>query len=473
MQSPLFSYLSLHDVPERANSAPPKLDSRILFAYPLEYASAFSENQEDDTADRWHGRHTISMVQLTPQPSVEEVVKCVESENQTRSRSTSFLVSTVVDSCITDEETPPSIYSQPTPEIPPHLSLYTAPEFTPNIPYTFFSQNEDYDASYFLDNAYAMAKDQVGCRILQKKLEESDPYFINAVYRVLEPYIVELMVDPFGNYFCQKMIEVLDQEHLDYWINICESNLVAMSLSPHGTRAVQKLIEVVGNTKPAIKIIRALKPSVTILAQDINSNHVIQRCLNSMQSPLNQFIFDAACTHLVDISTLRHGCCVLQRCLDAADSTQRERLVSCIVDHAVELVQDAYGNYVVQYVLDLYESNVNAQLAQLFMSNMLTLARQKFSSNVIEKCLQQNEPVVQDQMIKVIGSPANIAAMLLDQYANYVLQRALTLAKPPLQLQLLKDMKPHLETLKRLTFGKRVHAKLLKKYPQLTDRRNY
>jgi hypothetical protein len=302
--------------------------------------------------------------------------------------------------------------------LPPHLSLYTAQEFTPQFSY-FFSQSENYDVSYFLANAHPMAKDQVGCRILQKKLEESDTYFVNAVYDALESYIVELMVDPFGNYFCQKMIEVLDDEHLEFWINICEPNLVAMSLSPHGTRAVQKLIEVVGASKLALKIIRALEPSVAILAQDINSNHVIQRCLNSMGAPLNQFIYDAACFHLVEISTLRHGCCVLQRCLDAADEAQRELLVSCIVEHAVELVQDAFGNYVVQYVLDLYVAKVNEQLAEIFMKHMLVLARQKFSSNVIEKCLQQNDPAVQEAMIKVIGSPVNISAMLLDQYANY------------------------------------------------------
>jgi hypothetical protein len=318
---------------------------------------------------------------------------------------------------MTEEETPPPKYAAP-PGLPPHLSLYSQPEFAPAFPY-FFSQNENYDVSYFLANAYEMAKDQVGCRILQKKLEESDAYFINAVFDALEPFICELMVDPFGNYFCQKMIEALDSQHLEYWVNICEPHLVDMSLSPHGTRAVQKLIEIVEASKPALKIIRALQPCVTVLAQDINSNHVIQRCLNSMGAPLNQFIFDAACTHLIEISTLRHGCCVLQRCLDAADESQRERLVECIVDRAVELVQDAFGNYVVQYVLDIYDFRVNSQLAHLFMSHMLTLARQKFSSNVIEKCLQQNEPAVQEAMIKVIGSPTNIAAMLLDQYANY------------------------------------------------------
>lgn len=351
---------------------------------------------------------------LTPQPSTEETG---EGEVQTRSRSTSLLVNTVVDSCITGEETPPLTFAHPM-AMPPPMSLYSQPDFAPQFPY-FFSQNEVYDVSYFLANAYPMAKDQVGCRILQKKLEESDLFFVNSVFDVLEPYIVELMIDPFGNYFCQKMIEALDSEHLEFWINICEPNLVAMSLSPHGTRAVQKLIEVVGASKPALKIIRALEPSVTVLAQDINSNHVIQRCLNSMGAPLNQFIFDAACEQLVEISTLRHGCCVLQRCLDAADERQRETLVGCIVENAVDLVQDAFGNYVVQYVLDLFDAKVNAALAQIFMKHMVVLARQKFSSNVIEKCLQQNEPVVQEAMIRVIGNSANIAAMLLDQYANY------------------------------------------------------
>jgi hypothetical protein len=35
MESPLFSFLSLPEVLERTNSAPPKLDSKLLFAYPV------------------------------------------------------------------------------------------------------------------------------------------------------------------------------------------------------------------------------------------------------------------------------------------------------------------------------------------------------------------------------------------------------------------------------------------------------
>jgi hypothetical protein len=83
---------------------------------------------------------------------------------------------------------------------------------------------------------------------------------------------------------------------------------------------------------------------------------------------------------------------------------------------------------VVQYVLDLNISEVNARLAYIFIERIVELSKQKFSSNVIEKCLQQNEQTVQLAMIREIGKPNNLVQMLVDQYANYVVQRAMSLA---------------------------------------------
>jgi len=80
---------------------------------------------------------------------------------------------------------------------------------------------------------------------------------------------------------------------------------------------------------------------------------------------------------------------------------------------------------------------VNARLGRIFTQQIVALSEQKFSSNVIEKCLQQNQPDVQEEMIKEIAKPRNLSEMIIGQYANYVVQRALTLATPRLEKDLL------------------------------------
>ena len=210
-----------------------------------------------------------------------------------------------------------------------------------------------------------------------------------------------------------------------------------------------------------------LDANILELAKDINGNHIIQRCLYSFSSADNQFVYEKISQNLLIVATHRHGCCVLQRCINAADMSQSKYIVDQIVYNSVDLVQDAFGNYVVQFVLDLNIPDVNTRLAYIFTANMLELSRQKFSSNVIEKCLQQTEPDVQLEMITEIGKACNIGIMLQDQYANYVVQRAIALAPELLQEEMLNNLKPSLEGLKKTQFGKRIFSKLTKQYPTL------
>jgi hypothetical protein len=310
---------------------------------------------------------------------------------------TDSLVSRVVDKCMTEDDF----------EVP----AYEPVPFYPECSFGFFLPGESFQ------QIYIMAKDQVGCRLLQKKLDEKDLLSIQSIFSQTVQHFPDLMIDPFGNYLCQKLLEVCDPAQLGMVIEIVSPTIVDISLNAHGTRSVQKLIEVSCKTPFIAKIVAALKNSVVNLAQDLNGNHVIQKCLNVLEPPHDQFIYEIASKSVVEIATHRHGCCVLQRCIDAAKGKQKLSLVQCIVDHAVVLIQDAYGNYVVQYVLDLQLPEVNGRLAQIFCKQLVDLSKQKFSSNVIEKCLQLNEPEVQEFMIKEIMK--HVPQMLMDQYANY------------------------------------------------------
>ena len=486
----------MNEAPARSTSAPPKLDSSTLFAYHVlptqtEYASAFTDIRNDDMYREFYQYYKDTEAsQKIPPPLDEglELFKAVgnsesvegasdmkgrklsiisenEGDGQVRERSTSFLVKDVVDNCIKEEDSPRAhVYAAPV------FETYSSevPDFAPGYyPDSYLLAPEDQD---ILANAYEMAKDQMGCRVLQRKLESSNEYVIRVVFSQTLLHFPELMVHPFGNYLCQKMVEVCSESQLKMMLDLVAPQLFELSLDPHGTRVVQKVIEVFGQAECIGMVAGALMGHTLDLIMDLNGNHVIQRFLSASTPGLNQFIYDSVCSNVVAVATNRHGCCVLQRCIDAASEYQREALVTCIVDSAVTLVQDAYGNYAVQYVLDLNLPQVNARLGLIFTQQIVSLSEQKFSSNVIEKCLQQNQPDIQEAMIREISKSRNISQMIVDQYANYVVQRALTLAPPKLQRELIQGIRSNLEQLKRSQCGKRVYSKLVKKYPELLDR---
>merc|ERR1712137_586668 len=315
-----------------------------------------------------------------------------------------------------------------------------------------------------IGQVYRTCKDQHGCRFLQKKLEEKDqnPKVVEIIFEEVYDYMVELMTDPFGNYLCQKLIEHCDERQQLLIVQKVSPKLVEISKNMHGTRAVQKMIECLCTPSQVQLVVNALKSSVVSLIQDLNGNHVIQRCLNRLSYRDKQFIYDAVADNAVEVSTHRHGCCVMQRCIDSASNEQKLQLVRQISKSALALVKDQFGNYVVQYVLELDFSIVRVDLIQEFCGHIASLSTQKFSSNVIEKCLNVAVPAVQAELIQEIMQPTTLSLLLQDPFGNYVIQTALSIARPEQYRELVNEIKPLLPALRNTPYGKRIQNKIAK-----------
>ncbi|KAK1761407.1 Pumilio y domain family member 4 [Echria macrotheca] len=314
---------------------------------------------------------------------------------------------------------------------------------------------------------YNLCKDQHGCRYLQKQLENRIPEQIHMIWLETHPHVVELMTDPFGNYLCQKLLEYCSDEERTVLIQNSSEAMVRIALNQHGTRALQKMIENV-NTPVQIKlIIDALRHKVVDLIQDLNGNHVIQKCLNKLSALDAQFIFEAVGNHCVEVGTHRHGCCVLQRCIDHADGPQKIWLVECITKNAVTLVQDPFGNYVVQYIIDLNQEVFTEPVVRQFKGRICALSKHKFSSNVIEKCLRCALPPTKDMIVDELLAPGEMASLLRDNFANYVIQTALEYATPVMKIRLVETIRPVLPSIRTTPYGRRIQAKV-----QAYDSRN-
>jgi hypothetical protein len=70
-------------------------------------------------------------------------------------------------------------------------------------------------------------------------------------------------------------------------------------------------------------------------------------------------------------------------------------------------------------------------------------------------------------MIREIWKKENLVIMLVDQYANYVVQRAMALAPPKVLEPILEAVKENGEDIKTSTLGKKIYAKLANNYPSL------
>ena len=312
----------------------------------------------------------------------------------------------------------------------------------------------------YCGSMYDMCKDQYGCRYMQRKLEEGNAEHIQLIFLETCPHIIELMTDPFGNYLCQKLFEHCNDEQRTKLIDSASSALTVIALNQHGTRALQKMIEYVNTDEQVETIVQSLSPRVVDLVQDLNGNHVVQKCLNRLGAERCQFIYDAVGTNCVVVGTHRHGCCVLQRCIDHAAGYQRAQLIARITHCAFDLVQDPFGNYVVQYILDLDEPQFTQPLCMSFLGKIAPLSKQKFSSNVIEKCLRTADPETKRALIDEMIMGNELEKMLRDSFANYVVQTALDYADPTTRARIVECVKPILPHIKQTPHGRRIANKI-------------
>ncbi|KAJ4289718.1 hypothetical protein N0V90_011048 [Kalmusia sp. IMI 367209] len=273
---------------------------------------------------------------------------------------------------------------------------------------------------------YTLCKDQHGCRFLQKKLEEKDPENVQIIFEETAPHVVELMTDPFGNYLCQKLLEFCNDEQRNTLVRNAAPSLVSIALNQHGTRALQKMIEFISTPEQIQMIINALGSEVVALIQDLNGNHVIQKCLNHLKAEDAQFIFDAVGDNCVIV-----------------------------------------GNYVVQYILDLNDVNFTTPLCLGFQGHIAELSKQKFSSNVIEKCVRCADVATKAVMIEEMMDADELEKLMRDSYGNYVIQTALEFAPADLCLHLIDAMRPILPGIRQTPYGRRIQSKVQERESRL------
>ncbi|XP_013659058.2 pumilio homolog 11 [Brassica napus] len=307
-------------------------------------------------------------------------------------------------------------------------------------------------------SVYLTAKDQLGCRFLQKLMQERSSLDVMVIFRGLINHVIELGMDQFGNFLIQKLILISNEEQrTKILINLTSTPglLIEISLHNYGTRVVQKLIETV-RTKTEINLVKlALKPGLLSLVRDLNGNHVIQSCLKFLSPEDNKFILEGATRFCATIATHKHGCCVLQHCVKYSVGAERENLIAEIARNSLHLAQDPFGNYVVQYIIEQNLGGVNVMFE--LKGNYVRLATQKFSSHVVEKCLI-HYPVSRSQIVRELVSVPNFERLLQDPFANYVIQSALSKAKGYVRASLVDKVRTF-GNLKMNPYCKRIFSK--------------
>lgn len=308
---------------------------------------------------------------------------------------------------------------------------------------------------------YETAKDQHGCRFLQRWLDTNyDGEAVQVIMSEIIPHVAELMTDQYANFLVQKLFDIMPHDVRYNVAQVAAPHIAHIALTPHGTFSVQKLIETIA-TREEMEVIReSLNHDVVRLVKDVHGNHVIQKVLQRFEHPDKEFIYEAVSTDCAAIATNKQGCCVLQRCLEFASPAQHKALVACILQVCLQIVQDPFGNYVLQYVLEANEPGVNDVIAKAFLPHLVPLCMNKFSSNVMEKVLRGATLPVREMYVEHMRNAEIVASLMQDDFGNYVLQTALTMTSTAQAETLVAVIRPLMPMIKNAPYAKKLEAKM-------------
>ncbi|CAH8537798.1 unnamed protein product [Dicrocoelium dendriticum] len=342
------------------------------------------------------------------------------------------------------------------------------------------------------------AQDQYGSRFIQQKLEQASAVDKTAVFREILPYAYNLMVDGFGNYVIQKFFELGTPEQKQILGQRIKGQVISLSLQMYGCRVIQKAVESVP-LEMQIAIIKELDGCILKCVKDQNGNHVVQKCVESVPPEHLQFIVDSFKDYVHSISTHSYGCRVIQRILEHCTPDQTAPILTELHQHTESLVKDQYGNYVIQHVLEHGKTEDKSRIIELIRGRVAELSIHKFASNVVEKAVANATRAERQALINEVLEDSNtiedgnrlhssdvlqlsdgsensgsadeahgggsvLCMLMKDQYANYVVQKMLDVAEQPVRRELMNQIRPHLNTLRKYTYGKHIINKMEKHY---------
>jgi hypothetical protein len=315
--------------------------------------------------------------------------------------------------------------------------------------------------------------DQHGSRFIQQKLESCTTSEKQLVFKEIFPQSLSLMTDVFGNYVIQKFFEHGTTEHKRLLGDSLIGNVLSLSLQMYGCRVIQKALEVISPEQQAI-LVKELEGHVLKCIKDQNGNHVIQKVIEQVPELYTQFIVDTFTNKVFQLATHPYGCRVIQRILEHhSDQAVFERrfevsgpppyIVNELLHFGLNLVQDQYGNYVIQHLLVYGKPSDRAEIVKQVRGKILQFSQHKFASNVIEKCVQYGNDEQRRWLIdEICADPNGLEIMMKDQYANYVVQKILDVCDVDQREHLINQIRPHIVSLKKYTYGKHIIARLEK-----------
>jgi len=166
------------------------------------------------------------------------------------------------------------------------------------------------------------------------------------------------------------------------------------------------------------------------LCYDVQGVHVVEKVISCIDWNLIEEAIDQIITNFIRLAIHCNGLCVIKKLIAICKSQMHQiKIMRILIDNYPSLIQHPFGNYAIQTAVECWDYNLMYFIFEKFTWKCCNFSLQKYSSNVIEKCLEKGGELFINNFVDEVCSLDRAGDLMKNGYGNYVMQKALKVAK--------------------------------------------
>ena len=292
----------------------------------------------------------------------------------------------------------------------------------------------------------SIIKNHKGSKIFQKYLKSThSDEILHLIFVELFPYLEQLIIDPYANYFCKKFFTFLNQKDRTDFLKGIEKSLIDLSSDSIGTYPIQSIIEHLNTKNEKNIIISGIKEGFIKLIYDAFGCHVLEKLLTCFEDEYVNFIYTYIFQNFLNLTNNSNGIYIIKKILTFTQKKNlHEKLKSIVKKNAIFLIKQSYGNFVIQVIIENWEDY--REITDLFKGNFFILSLEKYASNVIERCIEKDKDILENYINEIIEGKC-IANVMKSNFGNYVVQKVIKISEGELKKKFVFNAAKEIEKL--------------------------
>ena len=267
-----------------------------------------------------------------------------------------------------------------------------------------------------------------GSRIFQNYLKNTHTDILHQIFLEIKNNLSKLLRDNYANYFCKKFFDCLNQKDRIEFLRIIQNDLKFLAIDITATYPIQSIIEQLGSKVEKNIIYLGIKDSINAFCYNVYGTHVIEKILSYFEDEFTKEIIEYILNNFIDLAYNINGICVVKKLLLMTHKKDlHNQLKQKINENALNLIIHQFGNYVIQVIFENWDDNELEPILNNYKDKYVFLSKLKYSSNVIERIIEKNKNNL-DNYINEICIGNNLSELMLNNYGNYVIQKAIKLS---------------------------------------------